>query len=219
MKRVIIICEGETEREFCTKILAPYYINKRIIIQSPLIKKSRGGIVKWDDLKREILCYLKNEPSAFVTTFIDYYGLQSNLKFPNWDESLKIQDKYDRLKFIEEGMIESISAENINKFIPYLQLHEFEALLFINKDIFYQQIPKVDLIGETELEEVFSQFRNPELINSTFENYPSKRITRIIYGYHKVLHGHYISEAIGLDRIIEKCPKFRNWINTIESIT
>lgn len=61
MKRIIIICEGQTEQEFCQKVLARYFINKgqNIMIQAPLIKKSMGGIVTWSALKKEIETYLK----------------------------------------------------------------------------------------------------------------------------------------------------------------
>jgi len=51
MSRVIIICEGPTEREFCNTILSPYFATLGIYIQAPLIKKTMGGIVKWSELK------------------------------------------------------------------------------------------------------------------------------------------------------------------------
>ena len=93
MKRIIIICEGETEIEFCNKILSPYFIDRNIFIQPALIKKSQGGIVKWESIKSQVLKHLKNDTTAFVTTFIDYYGLHAKYNFPNWDESHKIADK------------------------------------------------------------------------------------------------------------------------------
>lgn len=52
MKRIIIICEGHTEKEFCKTVLASYFQSKNIYIQTPLIKKSKGGIVKWEELKK-----------------------------------------------------------------------------------------------------------------------------------------------------------------------
>lgn len=63
MTRIIIICEGETEKEFCTTILAPYLLSKKIYVQAPLIKKSMGGIVKWLVLKKQIENHLKDKNS------------------------------------------------------------------------------------------------------------------------------------------------------------
>jgi hypothetical protein len=82
MSRIIIICEGETEKEFCTKILSPYFSSMGIYIHSPLIKKTMGGIVKWSELKKQILLHLKTDRSAFVTMFIDYYGIYQKKKLP-----------------------------------------------------------------------------------------------------------------------------------------
>ena len=71
MKRIIIICEGLTEKEFCEKVLAPYLWQHEIDIQTPLIKISGGGIVKWDYLRRQVEMHLKESSSVFVSTLID----------------------------------------------------------------------------------------------------------------------------------------------------
>ena len=130
MKRVIIICEGETEKEFCTTILKPYFSKQQIYLQTPLIKKSMGGIVKWEELKKQIENHLKNDKDAFVTTLIDYYGLYEKHKFPKWDIAEREPDKNKRMDILENGMLESISETIRYRFLPYIQLHEFEGLLF-----------------------------------------------------------------------------------------
>lgn len=218
MKRVIIICEGETEQEFCKKILAIYFGNKDIQIQSPLIKKTMGGIVKWNVLKKEIEIYLK-EHDVYVTMLIDYYGLFSKFNFPRWEEALLIADKNDRMKLLEEAMQNDIKASVRHRFIPYIQLHEFEGLLFNDIQVFYEQVPKNELVGIKELEQTFKDYpENPEMINSKKETAPSQRLGRIISGYNKVLYGHYFAEAIGLEKIRRKSPRFNNWIDIIENI-
>ena len=93
MKRVIVICEGETEKEFCIKLLTPHFVSKNIFIQSPLIKKTMGGIVKWSELKKQILLHLKNDQTAFVTTLIDYYGVYKKHQFPHWEECIAEPNK------------------------------------------------------------------------------------------------------------------------------
>ncbi|WP_087138287.1 DUF4276 family protein [Elizabethkingia meningoseptica] len=214
MKRVIIICEGETEREFCQNVLAPHLIHHDIHIQAPLIKKTMGGIVKWEILKKEIETHLQ-EPNAIVTTFIDYYGLYQKYSFPNWEEAEKIADKNARMDFLENAMKMSIADTIRHRYIPYLQLHEFEGLLFNDIQIFHEQVPKAELVGLAELEKTFEDYDNPEMINNSKLTSPSHRLKRIIKGYNKPLYGHYFAEAIGINRIREKSPRFNEWINKI----
>lgn len=216
MKRVVIICEGETEREFCKTLLATYFAKRNIHIQAPLIKRSMGGIVRWGILKKEIENYLR-EKDVLVTMLIDYYGLYSKYNFPGWDDSLNIMAKNDRMDFLEDSMQKDIKEAVQHRFIPYLQLHEFEGLLFNDINIFYEQVPKEELVGIPELKQTFKDYPdNPEMINNDKETSPSHRLQRIISGYNKILYGHYFAEAIGLDKIRNKSPRFDEWINTIE---
>ena len=218
MKRIIIICEGPTEKEFCEKVLAPYLWQHEIDIQTPLIKISGGGIVKWDNLRRQVENHLKESSSVFVSTLIDYYGLYQKYNFPKWGEGNKINDKNDRMLFLEKAMNKDISESLQYRFIPYLQLHEFEALLFIDLQTFYEQVPRSDLVGIDELEDTFAKYINPEMINNSKDTSPGHRLERIIKGYKKPLYGHYLAEAIGIERIRSKCPRFNNWIDTLISI-
>jgi Domain of unknown function (DUF4276) len=217
MKRVIIICEGQTEREFCEKILAPYFALNNIFIQAPLIKRSMGGIVRWSSLKKDITTYL-SEKDVYVTMLIDYYGLYRKDAFPKWDDGEKIFDKMKRMDFLEEAMKLDIEDEFRHRFLPYMQLHEFEGLLFNDIQVFYDQIPKNELVGDAELKKTFADYDNPEMINSNKETSPSHRLERIIKGYKKVLYGHYFAEAIGLDNIRSKSPRFHQWLTKIEKL-
>jgi hypothetical protein len=46
MKRVVIICEGETEREFCKTLLAAYFVKRNIHYTSTFNKKVYGWYCK-----------------------------------------------------------------------------------------------------------------------------------------------------------------------------
>ncbi|MEP7168261.1 MAG: DUF4276 family protein [Bacteroidota bacterium] len=218
MKRIIIVCEGDTEKEFCTKILSPYFASKDIYIQSPLIKKSMGGIVKWSELRKQILLHLKNDKTAFVTTLIDYYGLYKKYQFPGWDESLKLNDKNARMDFLEKSMAENIEDDFRNRYLPYIQLHEFEGLLFNDINIFYEQFEKSELVGIEELKRTFNDFDNPEMINDNKQTSPSHRLERIVKGYNKIVYGNYLAEAIGLEKIRNKSNRFNSWLEKIENL-
>lgn len=218
MKRLIIICEGPTEQAFCKTNLQLPFQEKDIYIQTPLIKHSRGGIVKWPILKQQIETHLKVETDAFVTTFIDYYGLYAKHSFPSWQACEAMPNRNDRMTAMEAAMKNDIHVDLRYRFIPYLQLHEFEGLLFNDIDIFYQQIPAADLKGKAELVKTFADYDNPEMINNVRETSPSHRLERIINGYNKVVYGDILAEAIGLQRIRTKSPRFNNWLTQLESI-
>ncbi len=218
MKRIIIICEGETEQEFCKKTLYPHFLTREIIIQASLIKKTRGGIASWASLKKQIENHLKEDSTAFVTTLIDYYGIYRKDNFPKWDESIHIVDKNERMNILESGMYHDIHDDLRSRFLPYMQLHEFEGLLFNNVNIFYQIIPQDELVGEDELLETFNHYENPEMINDQVHTSPSHRLKRIILGYNKIVYGNIIAETIGLPQIRSKSPRFNGWIIKLENI-
>lgn len=83
MKRLLIICEGPTEREFCNCVLLPHLQKYGILVFAPVVKKSNGGIVPWASLRSQIQNHLREE-GAFVTMLIDYYGIKEHYGFPGW---------------------------------------------------------------------------------------------------------------------------------------
>lgn len=112
-----------------------------------------------------------------------------------------------------EAMERSIASDiNDRRFIPYIQLHEFEALLFSAPDGFKMYFD--DNISE-EIQGIIDSFENPEEINSSPETAPSKRLIRIIPEYDKVLYGNIVALEIGLPVILEKCPRFRTWTDLL----
>ncbi len=218
MKRVIMICEGPTEQAFAKTNLQIPLLHKNIILHPSLIKASRGGIVKWVKLKEQIEVTLKAEPDAYVTTFIDYYGMYAKYEFPGWAAAHNIADKNDRITALEQAMLNDITPDLQRRFIPYLQLHEFEGLLFNDIEVIYSQIPAPEIVGKEELEKTFADYANPEMINSGKDTAPSRRLKRIIRGYNKVVYGDILAEAIGLTRIRAKSPRFNSWLKTIEKL-
>lgn len=218
MKRIIIICEGPTEREFCNTILAPYFAPLSIFLNAPLIKHSHGGIVPWSLLQKQINIHLRSEHNTYVSTLIDYYGISQKHGFPNWMESLNVPDVNKRVAMIEEGMKVSLDESVCLRFIPYIQLHEFEGLLFSKVDVFEKVIPNEDLIGKKELYQTAESYVNPEMINNSLQTSPSHRLARIVRGYDKVVYGNYLAESIGLNVIRERCPRFNNWIECLMNV-
>lgn len=216
MKRLIIVCEGPTEHEFCVNILAPELLKADIYVDAPLVKRSNGGIVPWSSIKRQIEMHL-HEKDAYVTMLVDYYGIKDSYLFPGWMESKIILSLASRLQFLCDAMKADIAPELASRFIPYLQIHEFESLLFSDIRIFKDNFDDKDMEFSI-LEDAVREFGNPEEINSRPTLAPSKRLIAAIPGYQKVNDGAYIADEIGLQKILDKCPLFRQWFSVLLSI-
>lgn len=100
------------------------------------------------------------------------------------------------------------------RLLPYIQLHEFETLLFSSVEGFESVL---DNKYSEQLKHVVLKFHNPEDINNTPIGAPSKRILSAYPGYEKVLEGEQIASNIGVEVILKRCPRFAKWIETIIS--
>lgn len=211
MIRLFIVVEGQTEEAFVKELMAPYFIQNGIYDVRPVIiqtsKGHKGGFVNYEHLKNDILRLLKSQgQDVVVTTFVDFF------RCPELPNQKDIEALPSHIKRVEE-MEKSIS-DDINdwRFIPYIQLHEFEALLFSAVNGF--EIYFEDHVSN-EIQGIIDSFDNPEEINSSPETAPSKRLIRIIPYYDKVIYGNIVALEIGLPTILARCPRFRGWIDCL----
>ena len=210
MKTVIIICEGPTEEVFCSNLLSQYLQNScRIEI------RLLGGNCNWQRIKDMVEKALKQQKNALVTTFFDYYGVKTK-KFPNWKEIVGINkaNVRERIEILESGMLEEIDSNLRYRFIPYVQLHEFEALLFNNIEVFDEMF-EFEQYDRAELLNIFNEFPDPEMIDQGTETSPSHRLIKIIPAYRKVIQGNAIAEKIGIEQIRQKNKHFNDWIEQL----
>ncbi len=211
MKRLFIVVEGQTEEAFVKELMVPYFIQNGIYDVRPVIiqtsKGHKGGFVNYEHLKNDILRLLKSQgQDVVVTTFVDFF------RCPELPNQKDIEALPSHIKRVEE-MGKSISGDiNDWRFIPYIQLHEFEALLFSSINGFEMYFE--DQVSN-EIQGIIDSFDNPEEINSTPETAPSKRLIRIIPYYDKVIYGNIVALEIGLPTILAKCPRFRGWIDCL----
>ncbi|MDR1847250.1 MAG: DUF4276 family protein [Bacteroidales bacterium] len=206
MKRLIIICEGQTEQEFCKNILKEHFWdNFQIEIFTPIIKKSGGGIVKWNILKQQIQNHLKQESNAIVTTFIDLYKLKRD--YPNYSTN--------NVDSIECGMSVEISE---NRFIPYIQKYEFECFVFCSIDVLKNNYKEAEVTDFSKIEDIIKRYPNPEDINNGIDTAPSKRIKQNIPAYDKINDGTILAIEMGLQNIRNKCLRFDYWLKKLEDL-
>lgn len=217
--RLNITVEGFSEEKFVTELLRPHLLNFNIYVEARkvLINKKlrgRGGIVGYGKFKNDIVQWFKECPNVYHTTVIDLYGLNSD--FPGHTTTTKLQP-YNRI--LEMERLLSIDL-NFYKFIPYIQLHEYEALLFSDTSVMENWLGlynKFEVNSFTKIKNSI-QDSNPELINERPETAPSKRILAICNSYDKVDDGILILKEIGIEKIRKECRHFNEWLTKIENL-
>ena len=214
MKRLIIVCEGQTEQSFCQNVLSPYFLSKGIVVEAPTIKHSHGGIVPWETLKHQLVEHL-HEGDAVVTMLIDFYRIKDSYQFPGWEEAKSLVDSQDKMNGLFQDMLNDMPEELMNRFVPYIQLHEFEGLLFSDISAFRNNFMPAECDFDA-IQSAIDEFENPEDINNKPETAPSSRLMSAVAGYDKVLYGTILAEETGLGTIRSKCPLFNSWIERIE---
>lgn len=219
MKRLVIIAEGETEESFVNNILCPFFCSKGIYnsIQCFKTKHSHGGMSKYSYIKKDILNIIY-EKDVVVSMMIDFYRLPSD--FPGFNDLKVTQTHQEQANLLETRIkkdLEDSQNQLFDNFIPYIQLHEFEALVFAS-------ISGIDSLFERSemdyngLMNVIHQYPNPEDINNHPDTAPSVRLKKLISGYNKVLHGIDIINTVGMNELLEKCPRFKAWIESMEEV-
>jgi len=215
IRAIYIICEGQTEEEFVNVILRPYFTSHQVYDVRPILmstsKGHKGGDVKYDRLKFNIDKLLLSEKDILVTTFIDFFRLKSD--FPQFEIGQQKPNKFERVAFLEQALAEAI---NRPRFIPYIQLHEFEGLLFAAKDGF-EFLPDLKPSNLKELIVAVNEKENPELLNDGELTAPSKRLEQLIPGFdkNKPFYGGIIAEVNTIEAILVRCARFTNWIETL----
>jgi hypothetical protein len=224
MKRLHITAEGQTEESFVNDTLKPHLASygvyadvRRVLTGKKHGKLYRGGMTNYAKAKNDIVRWLKEERGngdvAFSTMF-DLYALPED--FPGFAEAKRLNNPYQKVAAIEEAFARDIDDY---RFIPYIQLHEFEALLFVNPQLFeieYFDTPE----AIDELQKIAEKFANPELIDQGPETAPSKRIIKVLPDYenNKPAVGSMIAHEIGIDELRKACAHFNEWLAKLEQL-
>lgn len=222
MKAIRIICEGQTEAEFVNRILWPYfgYDNYVFVPEIVLTKNDlkhgrmhKGGLSNFEKARKSIERSLSHSKSnsIYVTTMFDFYALPADT--PGLDKSKSIYDVYAKVKLIENSICK-IFNDDI-RLIPYIQIHEFETLLFADISKLQEQYFEYNL---KSLYEAANDFPNIEFINDGFETAPSKRIINCIPDYDKTVLGISALQNIDFDLLRKKCRHFNEWITKLENL-
>lgn len=221
MVRVHVICEGQTEEMFVNQVLSPYFSSKGIYLIPSLLGKPghKGGNVNLQRMLTDVSTRLKSDTTAYCTTFFDFYGLDSD--FPGKNEAASLSNINEKATSINDSLEnkikDNVGEDFSRRFIPYVQMYEFEGLLFSNPEALAESIGCSDTT--TEFKSIRDEFSSPEEINNSPRTAPSKRIKSLCYDYDKVVYGSIAAMDIGLETIRQECKIFDEWLKKIEGLS
>ena len=222
MIRLHVLGEGQTEKRFVESLLVNHLSHQQVIVDvccflTKYIPKTgqqfKGGINNYAQVRNDIVKRIQtdNNDECRFTTMIDLYGLPND--FPGYQEASANNDPTRKIEILESAFAADIHDE---RFIPYIQLHEFEALIFANPS----KLKKEYLDNDRQIERLvlLSQQMEPEMINENPNTSPSHRILDAIPAYDKSYAGSKIAELIGLNTIRQRCPHFNEWLTKLEGL-
>jgi|tagenome__1003787_1003787.scaffolds.fasta_scaffold20988296_6 hypothetical protein len=224
--RLHLLVEGSTEEGFVNRVLAPHLGALNVFADARKIETSRrrgriyrGGIHSYEQVAKDLQRWMKEDdrPDAWFTTMLDLYALPD--EFPVFTDAGHETDPYRRISRLEAAFGAAIDHR---RFIPYIQLHEFEALLlteprhldwFFIEPTHQQAIDRLVAMAET--------YESPELIDDGPQTAPSKRIIAELPAYAglKATVAPDVVAKIGLERLRGRCAHFGQWLATLESLS
>lgn len=220
VSRLLILVEGQTEEDFVNYVLAHHLSGSGVFARAAMIKARGSGIGNWEGALNRIIKLLKQDSGQIVSTMVDYYGMPPN--WPRRDTTPPSGSTPPQIaEPIERAMLDAVARElrgdfNPSRFVPYVMMHEFEAMLFSDCAAFGDGIGRCDLTGK--FQSIRDEFDTPEAIDDSPDNAPSKRIKKLMCGYQKRLMGPPATQRIGLAAIREACPHFGDWLARLERL-
>ncbi len=215
---IIALVEGKTEQIFIQSLLSKYLAEKNIYMTCTQMSKpgQKRGDVRFRRVFKDIETHLKQRKDTYVTLFFDYYGVK---EWPNLQEAHQQNSPQEIAKKINEATKEAVNNKLSNynsqtRFIPYVAIHEFEALFFSNPQILAEclQVKEESILAITE------KFKDPEKINNSPSTAPSKRLEKLYPRYGKTSTGISIAKKIGIETMRKKCKVFNDWLIQLENL-
>jgi hypothetical protein len=219
LSRVLVLVEGQTEETFIRDVLtvhlAPFEIHPTPVLVSTKRSKSglkfKGGIRHYQKVRRDLSNLLHDRGAVAVTTMIDYYGVPED--FPGLSTQPSGGSCYQRVDYLERALAADLGDSRL---LPYLSLHEFEALLFTSPPEIQSAFPNFPV--EAPLGAALRLAGSPEEINDGPDTHPSARLEKLLPTYQKTLHGPILAGRIGLEALCERCSHFAAWVRRLESL-
>jgi len=224
MKRLYLTVEGQTEAAFAMRVLVPHLANFNVFLSRPrftgLHRRRRGRIPQGGLLNTfshaltDIQSWLKEDQSidARFSIMVDLYSLPDDV--PGYAAGIGNPTGKAKADALQESLAQHIGD---SRFIPYLQCHEFEALVLADPARIgaIYDVPKAEMGA---LCRDCGAFATPEEINLGEHSHPKYRIHQRVPEYDENVAGPLLAEDIGLAALRVRCPHFGAWLNRLEQL-
>ena len=224
MKRLYLTVEGQTEAAFATTVLGPHLLNYGVYVIKPRFTgwnpRTRGRIPVGGMLNtfqhalRDMRIWLKEDqdPDARFSMMVDLYHLPHDV--PGYEAAIKKPTGVLQATAIEKSISTELADD---RFVPYLQVHEFEALVLADptrlNSIYDVQDGKIKSLCRD-----CTRYDTPEEINSGQHSHPKYRIKQTVKEYDESVAGPLLAGEIGLETLREKCKHFGDWLTKLEQL-
>lgn len=223
MRRICVVCEGQTEEEFILQVLAPSLYTLGLNLVPEMIETSpghRGGALSYERVRKHLRNTLRQNSAPVVTTLFDLYRLDSG--FPGLAASRSLTDLSQRLAAVKNALhadIVAVAGCEPVRFIPYIQPHEFESLLFSDVEKLVASEPAWRS-ALPALSAARAAAASPEHINDHPDTKPAARLAGALSNpsYRKRRHGPVAAGRIGLPAMEAQCAFFADWLAQIRSL-
>ena len=222
MTEIVVVVEGRTEQRFVNDVLSPYLGSKDVHVRARLLGETghKGGNIGPQRLLKDITGLLRQRRDLVCSTMFDFYGLPGD--FPGKSEVRAGMSSQQKALCIENGLADRLCSEMSvgfvpARFLPYVQMHEFEALLFSAPSVLFESLPPWGAPADA-FAVISEEYATPEEINDRRDCSPSHRILKANPRYDKASHGPAVAERIGLDCMRRECPHFNAWVTALERL-
>lgn len=226
MKRLHLTVEGQTEAEYAKRVITPHLAAFNVFVTGIRFtgpgRRSessipRGGMLhKFMPTLKDMRLWTKEDKGADArfSMMVDFYHLPHD--FPGFVAAKQKHGYIEQVKALQTALAAEIGDE---RFIPYLQVHEFEALVLVDPlrlvELYEGRLARIQKLAEE-----CHRFSTPEEINGGQHSHPKYRIKHpaVLPEYDENVAGPLVLEQIGLSKLREKCPHFNSWLTHLEGL-
>lgn len=227
MQRVTLfaVVEGQSELAFLREMLAAHLAVRGIDLHLPVIGKgnAKGGLKfrTFAQVCDELRGFLSDRRRPWVTTFFDYYGLPTGARAGwQWVPEAKTKGGVEAIESHLELGVRGSAGHLGERFIPYIQMHELEALYYAEPETL------AAVLERPQLTETFARIvadaDGCERINDSPTTAPSKRLQALcphyVKGKSSAAHAPRLGKRLSLATVRDRCPRFGAWLTKLEQL-